>query len=126
MIAPEGAEAAEASPSSPSLTPRRRGAAAPAPAPAAPAPAAPTPAPAVAGNGGGERTFVSPVVARIAAEHGVDVGQVAGTGAGGRVTKKDILAFVESGGAAAPPAAPAPAAAPAAEPRQQLHAPASA
>ena len=51
-------------------------------------------------------TFVSPVVARIAAEHGVDVGQVAGTGAGGRVTKKDILAFVESGGAPAPAAAP--------------------
>ena len=65
-----------------------------------------------AGNG---RTFVSPVVARIAAEHGVDPGAVAGTGQGGRVTKKDILAFIESGAAAPPvqqpaaePAAPAP------------------
>jgi 2-oxoglutarate dehydrogenase E2 component (dihydrolipoamide succinyltransferase) len=42
---------------------------------------------------------VSPVVARIASEHGVDPSQVPGTGSGGRVTKKDILAFVESGGA---------------------------
>ena len=52
-----------------------------------------------AGNG---RTFVSPVVARIAAEHGVDPGGIPGTGQGGRVTKKDILAFIESGAAAAP------------------------
>ena len=75
----------------------------PPPAPAAPAPAA---APA-SGNG---RTFVSPVVARIASEHGVDPNTVQGTGTGGRVTKKDILAFVESGaGAPAPPTAtPAP------------------
>jgi pyruvate dehydrogenase E2 component (dihydrolipoamide acetyltransferase) len=52
------------------------------------------------------KTFVSPVVARIAAEHGIDVGSVPGTGQGGRVTKKDILAFVERGAPAA--AAPAP------------------
>jgi 2-oxoglutarate dehydrogenase E2 component (dihydrolipoamide succinyltransferase) len=59
--------------------------------------AAPTPqAPAPTGNG---KAFVSPVVARIASEHGVDPSQVPGTGSGGRVTKKDILAFVESGGA---------------------------
>jgi 2-oxoglutarate dehydrogenase E2 component (dihydrolipoamide succinyltransferase) len=77
-----------------------------APAPAAPAPAAPV----ASGNG----KFVSPVVARIASEHGVDPNQVSGTGAGGRVTKKDILAFVESGGAAAAPAAPTAPAAPAA------------
>ena len=67
-----------------------------------------------------ERTFVSPVVARIAAEHGVDAGTVQGTGHGGRVTKKDILAFIES--AARPPGSePAPAeAAPAeAEPRRR-------
>src|SRR5436190_14040206 len=43
------------------------------------------------------KTFVSPVVARIAAEHGVDPNQVEGTGRGGRVTKKDILGFIESG-----------------------------
>jgi 2-oxoglutarate dehydrogenase E2 component (dihydrolipoamide succinyltransferase) len=57
---------------------------------------------------------VSPVVARIAAEHGVDVAAVPGTGSGGRVTKKDIQAFITSGGAAATvattmaPSAPAP------------------
>ncbi|MCZ2128354.1 MAG: 2-oxo acid dehydrogenase subunit E2 [Anaerolineales bacterium] len=39
--------------------------------------------------------FISPVVARIAAEHGVDLGQVNGTGLNGRITKNDVLAFVE-------------------------------
>src|SRR5579864_8086602 len=70
---------------------------APAPEPAA-APPAPQPAaqPAATGN---DKAFVSPVVARIAGEHGIDPSQVPGTGSGGRVTKKDILAFVESGGA---------------------------
>jgi len=52
------------------------------------------------------KTFVSPVVAKIASEHGVDPSQVPGTGRGGRVTKKDILNFIESGGQAAQPAAP--------------------
>jgi 2-oxoglutarate dehydrogenase E2 component (dihydrolipoamide succinyltransferase) len=51
------------------------------------------------------KTFVSPVVAKIASEHGVDPSQVQGTGRGGRVTKKDILGFIESGGKTAPPAA---------------------
>jgi 2-oxoglutarate dehydrogenase E2 component (dihydrolipoamide succinyltransferase) len=108
----------------------------PVPVPATePAPAAPPPDEA---DGHGEgRWFVSPVVARIAAEHGVDVARVPGTGRGGRVTKKDIQAFLESREAvaagpqvseapvkeeerAAPPppqptvTAPAPAAAPAA------------
>ena len=83
------------------------------PAPAAPAPAPPEPAPAT--DGAGEKTFVSPVVARIASEHGVDVSQVQGTGRGGRVTKKDIMAFVESG-PPAPPAEAAPAAPPEAPP----------
>jgi 2-oxoglutarate dehydrogenase E2 component (dihydrolipoamide succinyltransferase) len=61
-------------------------------------------------------------VARIASEHGVDVSQVSGTGRGGRVTKKDILAFVESGAPQqqpeqqAPPAAPPPEAPPEAVP----------
>lgn len=40
--------------------------------------------------------FISPVVARIAAEHGVDLSQVNGTGLNGRITKNDVLAFVES------------------------------
>jgi 2-oxoglutarate dehydrogenase E2 component (dihydrolipoamide succinyltransferase) len=67
-------------------------------------PAAPAPPAAASGNG---RTFVSPVVARIAYEHGVDPGAVPGTGTGGRVTKKDILAFIESGAQAPAPTAPA-------------------
>jgi 2-oxoglutarate dehydrogenase E2 component (dihydrolipoamide succinyltransferase) len=88
-----------------------------------PEPAPPAAAPAPAGNG---KTFVSPVVARIAAEHGVDPSAVPGTGTGGRVTKKDILAFIESGAAAAPPApevAPAPEPAPAAAPPEPAAAP---
>jgi pyruvate dehydrogenase E2 component (dihydrolipoamide acetyltransferase) len=76
------------------------------PAPAAePAPTESAPAPSANG-----KTFVSPVVAKIASEHGVDPSQVHGTGRGGRVTKKDILNFIESGAPAqaAQPAAPAP------------------
>ena len=98
--------------------PRRR-APSPPPAAAGAAPAAPAPAPAAPDVSGNGKTFVSPVVARIAAEHGVDVGSVQGTGRGGRVTKKDILAFVESGGprSRAAPAAPAPAPPPSAQAR---------
>jgi pyruvate dehydrogenase E2 component (dihydrolipoamide acetyltransferase) len=83
------------------------------PEPAAP-PAEPEPAPQPvqqpapqteqASNGGSGHTFISPVVARIASEHHVDPSQVSGTGRGGRVTKKDILDFIEQG----PPPAPAP------------------
>ena len=115
---PAVAAAAPAAPT-PEPAPERAVAAAapPAPEPApVPVAAAPTSAPAsaraAAGNG---RTFVSPVVARIAAEHGVDPSVVPGTGTGGRVTKKDILAFIEAGPAVAappPPVAPEPAPAP--------------
>ena len=95
VIAPAGSAVAE-----PAAAP-----AAPAPEPIAPAAVSepvtpPTPVaepqaqPAATGNG---RTFVSPVVARIAAEQGVDPSAVTGTGTGGRVTKKDILAFIEGG-----------------------------
>ena len=89
----------------------------PAPAAPAPEPAAPpqVEAPDVSGDG---KSFVSPVVARIASEHGVDVGQVPGTGRGGRVTKKDILGFIEGGGEAAAPAA-VPEAPPAAPPEPE-------
>src|SRR5205085_10984523 len=86
------------------------------------------PAEAATTNG---KTFVSPVVARIASEHGVDPNQVQGTGRGGRVTKKDILEFIESGApqqAAAPAAPAAPPEAPAAPtpPPQEPPAPAPA
>jgi pyruvate dehydrogenase E2 component (dihydrolipoamide acetyltransferase) len=83
--------------------------AAPAPAPAETAPAeAPPAAPPADGNGhnGDGRTFVSPVVARMVAEHGLDVAAIPGTGRGGRVTKKDVQQYIEHG-------APAQAAAPA-------------
>jgi pyruvate dehydrogenase E2 component (dihydrolipoamide acetyltransferase) len=72
----------------------------------APAPAPPAPEPETVDVSGDGKSFVSPVVARIASEHNVDVSKVQGTGRGGRVTKKDILAFVESGGQAAAPEAP--------------------
>ncbi|HWQ24505.1 MAG TPA: dihydrolipoamide acetyltransferase family protein, partial [Gaiellaceae bacterium] len=77
-----------------------------------------------AAEGGNGRTFVSPVVARIAAEHGIDPSLVPGTGAGGRVTKKDILEYIASG-AAVPEAKaePAPAAAPEPEPAPAAAAP---
>src|SRR5439155_12743229 len=82
------------------------------PAPTAPEPSAAPPAAAPQPSGNG-KAFVSPVVARIASEHGVDPSQIPGTGSGGRVTKKDILAFVESGGTQQQAPAPEPAAAPA-------------
>ena len=41
--------------------------------------------------------FISPVVAKIAAEHGVNLQQVNGTGLNGRITKNDVLGYVESG-----------------------------
>ncbi|MDE3190533.1 MAG: E3 binding domain-containing protein, partial [Acidobacteriota bacterium] len=85
----------------------------PEPAPAVAAPQAPGPAPEPAHEASGNGRFVSPVVARIASEHGIDPNEVPGTGRGGRVTKQDILAYVEQGPPPAPPAAP-PAAAPAA------------
>jgi 2-oxoglutarate dehydrogenase E2 component (dihydrolipoamide succinyltransferase) len=93
------------------------------PAPTAPEPSAAPPATAPAPSGNG-KAFVSPVVARIASEHGVDPSQVPGTGSGGRVTKKDILAFVESGGAQQQEQAPA--AEPAVAEPAQAEAPAAA
>jgi pyruvate/2-oxoglutarate dehydrogenase complex dihydrolipoamide acyltransferase (E2) component len=51
---------------------------------------------------------VSPLVARIAAEHGVNLAAVRGSGAGGRVTKEDVLAYVQSGGAQPAPTATGP------------------
>ncbi|MER6784702.1 2-oxoglutarate dehydrogenase, E2 component, dihydrolipoamide succinyltransferase [Streptomyces sp. NPDC000658] len=88
-------------------------AAAPAPAPAAPAPVTPAPAaaPAPAAQASDEGAYVTPLVRKLAAENGVDLGSVKGTGVGGRIRKQDVLAAAEAAKAAA---APAPAAAPAA------------
>src|SRR6267142_2392476 len=67
-------------------------------------------------EGGQEGTRSSPLVRRIAKEHGVDLSALAGKGTGinGRITKRDILSYVEQGGTAEKPAAKAPAARPAA------------
>ncbi|GAA0567837.1 2-oxoglutarate dehydrogenase, E2 component, dihydrolipoamide succinyltransferase [Paractinoplanes ferrugineus] len=74
-----------------------------------PAPAAPAAA-AVQGNGAGDAGYLTPLVRKLAAEKGVDLAGLTGTGVGGRIRKQDVLDAAE---AAAKPA-PAPAAAPAA------------
>jgi pyruvate dehydrogenase E2 component (dihydrolipoamide acetyltransferase) len=93
---------------------------APAASPAAPAPSAPAPAtaaaPAVqpaAAAEDGARLRSSPLVRKIAKENQVDLRQVPGSGSSGRITKGDILQYIEKGPAAVPAAAPiqAPAAA---------------
>ena len=92
-----------------------------APPPVAAPVAAAVPPPASDGPQSAEerlRTRSTPVVRKIAEEHGVDIQAVPGTGHAGRVTKQDILDFIEQGGAPAAPAVPAaatpaPAAAPA-------------
>ena len=69
---------------------------------------------------GGRSQILSPLVRKLATEHGVDLGQVAGTGTGGRITKNDVLGFVASRGDAAPTAAapaPVPSPAPAVAPQ---------
>jgi pyruvate dehydrogenase E2 component (dihydrolipoyllysine-residue acetyltransferase) len=113
-VAPPPEPAAQAAPPEPAAAapPETEAAQSEPQAPAEPGP----PAEDDDGHGDG-RTFVSPVVARIAAEHNVDVSAISGTGRGGRVTKKDILSYLESSGARveeAPP--PEPAAAPAPPP----------
>ena len=95
----------------------------PAPAPKPPTPSVPPPPPVetrpmpasppveTAAKGDGavatadelRRTKSSPLVRKIAQEHGVDISKLEGTGLSGRVTKNDILSFIESGAAAAPP-----------------------
>jgi len=114
----DGAGAAAAAPA-----PAPAKAAAPTPAPAPPAVAPPPPpaprptAPASAASApsaapqraAGERIHSSPLVRRMAAEHGIDLTIIPGTGAGGRISKQDIEAVIAAGGApaAAPPNVPA-------------------
>ncbi|HEX6650851.1 MAG TPA: biotin/lipoyl-containing protein, partial [Pyrinomonadaceae bacterium] len=92
----------------------------------APAPAPPTPRSdgAVARAEELRRTKSSPLVRKIAQEHGVDISKLEGTGLSGRVTKNDILSFIESGTtAAAPQRAPERVTVPAPAPVQEPAAP---
>jgi 2-oxoglutarate dehydrogenase E2 component (dihydrolipoamide succinyltransferase) len=82
----------------------------PAPTPATGAPPQARTASAGQGNGA-EKVRSSPLVRRLAKEHSIDVAQLSGTGAGGRVSKKDILGAIETGGAQGA-SAPRPSAAP--------------
>ncbi len=113
---PAPAKAETAKPAPPPATPE-----APKPAAAAPAPPRPAPTPAAASAppqktaANGDKIRSSPLVRRIARERNIDIAQVPGTGAGGRVSKQDILAAAEGGAttaAAAPAVAPARPAAP--------------
>ncbi|MGK3939008.1 2-oxoglutarate dehydrogenase, E2 component, dihydrolipoamide succinyltransferase [Streptomyces caeruleatus] len=111
--APAPAPAPQA-PSAPA--PQQQTAPAPEPAPSAPAPApAPvTPAQAPAATSGDDGAYVTPLVRKLAAENGVDLAGVKGTGVGGRIRKQDVIAAAEAAKAAAAAPAPAAAAAPAA------------
>ena len=77
------------------------------------------------GDGGGaraeelRRTRSSPLVRRIAKEHDIDISQLEGTGMNGRVTKNDILSYIESGAVRERPAPPAAPPAPTAPPTVQ-------
>jgi 2-oxoglutarate dehydrogenase E2 component (dihydrolipoamide succinyltransferase) len=114
--APAPAEEAPAPEPTPAPTPEPAAPApaAEAPAPAAPAPAAPAPAPAASAtpapstDSGG---YVTPLVRKMAAERGVDLASVTGTGVGGRIRKQDVIAAAEAGRPAAAPASATPAAA---------------
>ena len=79
-------------------------------APQAPKTPAPSTTSAPSGDGGGQ--YVTPLVRRLAADRGVDLSSVTGTGVGGRIRKQDVIAAAEKAAAPAEaPAAPAPAAA---------------
>ena len=92
------------------VAPPPKAAPAPAPAPVAAAPAAPA-VKRIDGDGGGVqtaeerlRTKSTPLVRKIAAEHRVDISRIPGSGFAGRVTKQDILGYIERAPAAAPAA----------------------
>ncbi|HEV7726433.1 MAG TPA: 2-oxoglutarate dehydrogenase, E2 component, dihydrolipoamide succinyltransferase [Modestobacter sp.] len=101
-------------PAAAETTAAREPAAAPAPAPSVPAAAssAPSaPAPAAAASDGAAGAYVTPLVRRLAADNGVDLATVQGTGVGGRIRKQDVLAAATPAAPEAPAAPAAPAAA---------------
>ena len=96
-----------AAPAPVAAAPAKPAAAAPPAAPAVPAPAVAASAPA-AGGTGTERIHSSPLVRRMAKEHGIDLTSLEGSGAGGRITKEDIESVIAAqSGAATPSAVPA-------------------
>ncbi len=116
ILLEEGEKAAPATAAAPAVAP----AATPAPAkPSAPAPVAP-PAPVAATPPSGSRIFASPLAKRIAAEKGLDLSGIKGSGPGGRIVKADVE---QAKPGAAPAAPPAPKAAPVFTPQPILAAP---
>ena len=103
-VAVEPSAPAMAAPVAPAPTPQ------PAPSPIPAVAVAPAPLSPPAADRGPRSQIYSPLVRRLAAERGIDLAQVPGTGTGGRVTKRDVQRFVPSG--AAPAVQPAPAFAP--------------
>lgn len=99
----EGAATAKAAPERKAAPAPKAEAPAPAPPRTEAAPAKPQPAePAVTPRRDEEdHARSSPLVRKIAREHNVDLSEVEGTGLGGRITKQDIMAFIESGGGGA-------------------------
>ncbi|MEW2615670.1 2-oxoglutarate dehydrogenase, E2 component, dihydrolipoamide succinyltransferase [Streptomyces sp. NPDC047880] len=109
--APAPAQPAPAAPQAPSApAPQQQTTPAPEPAPSAPAPApAQAPAAPAAAKPADDGAYVTPLVRKLAAEQGVDLAAVKGTGVGGRIRKQDVVAAAEAAKSAA--ATPAPAAA---------------
>jgi pyruvate dehydrogenase E2 component (dihydrolipoyllysine-residue acetyltransferase) len=103
IVAVIDADGAGAALSAPAAAPAKSEAVKPAHATSAVAKPAAAPSPAVSASG--EKVRSSPLVRKIARENNIDVSQVPGTGAGGRVSKQDILGAVESGTGSAPRAA---------------------
>jgi len=85
---------------------------APEPAPPAPAQAAAPAAETVKANGAGDAGYVTPLVRKLAAEKGVDLASIAGTGVGGRIRKQDVIEAADKAAAAKAAAAKAAAAKP--------------
>jgi len=80
----------------------------PKPEPAAASTEAPAPEGPTSEDGGDGASRMTPAVRRLVREHDIDVAQLTGTGAGGRVTRDDVLSFIDKKPAAAPSAAPPP------------------
>ena len=112
------ASAASVSEPAPPPTPAPPPPPAPAPVETKPAPVAETKPEPTASAADLRRTKSSPLVRKIAQEHGVDISKLEGTGMSGRVTKNDILSFIESGTSAVPAAPRAAEKAPALTPAQ--------